>query len=535
MASGTFKTNLSDGLDLVCIWSSIADEYNNFSTVFIEEWVYSKYSIPAVVRDFSIYCDGNGQVFWSEIGFDTDGYSVEKTKVGSSSFIVNHEKDGDKKIEITCRWSANLMYHGEYIDLAETSKTVQLDKIDRTANDISVSLVEITENSAVFEIQTTKDSDSWYFSIDHGKTWNKASSGFQSSSVFRFRILKLKPNTKYYFLFKARNQSNGVYSISPPYPAKTHPIYIESILAPESVFIAVGEKKEFQISVLPNNASIKELDIVVENSSVATFSDGCIYGKSPGSTVISLWSKDGSSVRAFSTIYCGERVTGIIFEPKKITVKKGDTINLTARVVPENAYNKKISYVSSNTSVLNVSGNTLTAIENGTASIIAKTEDGNFESTMVVDVVGETEYSWYDYTLPLEVLNSEDVFKIKKNIETIRSMLLVKGISVDELLEVSHQKDTQFYKIFETLQNIELNLDIINDNVFKSIYWESPVIVGEYASNKEDIWRWIRILNDMHDILTGKLGRWGILLCEDGYPAINGKRIVVRQPIEQEV
>ena len=82
--------------------------------------------------------------------------------------------------------------------------------------------------------------------------------------------------------------------------------------------------------------------------------------------------------------------------------------------------------------------------------------------------------------------------------------------------------------MFDLLQNIEYNLDVISDNSAKSIYYVEPKVIGDYASNKSDIWRWLQILNEMYNILTGVFPKWQYLLCKDGFPTINGKKILVR-------
>jgi hypothetical protein len=82
--------------------------------------------------------------------------------------------------------------------------------------------------------------------------------------------------------------------------------------------------------------------------------------------------------------------------------------------------------------------------------------------------------------------------------------------------------------VFDILQNIEYNLTAINQNSVKSAYYVDEVEIGEYASNKDDIWRWVQVLNDLFDILTLEKGAWGYLLLNDGFPIIDGKKILLR-------
>jgi hypothetical protein len=85
-------------------------------------------------------------------------------------------------------------------------------------------------------------------------------------------------------------------------------------------------------------------------------------------------------------------------------------------------------------------------------------------------------------------------------------------------------------KIVDILNSIEYNLDVLNDTNVKSIYYGESyrAVAGGLAHNTEKIWRWFEVLNDILSIAKGEKGKWGYLLCLDGYPTINGKRLITR-------
>ena len=65
-------------------------------------------------------------------------------------------------------------------------------------------------------------------------------------------------------------------------------------------------------------------------------------------------------------------VTGISLNNSSVTLKKGETAQLTATVIPSDATNKTVKYTSSNTKVATVtSGGKITAVGGGTAKITA--------------------------------------------------------------------------------------------------------------------------------------------------------------------
>lgn len=136
--------------------------------------------------------------------------------------------------------------------------------------------------------------------------------------------------------------------------------------------------------------------------------------------------------------------------------------------------------------------------------------------------------AWTNYSQPIEILSATDINNIKENIEIIRSLLVEKGVLVGDTKDFQASESTQFIEMFDILSNIEYNLDIISDNACKSVYYGYSVTIGDYASNKKDIWRWIKILNDMYNILNGNVGKWQYLVCNDGVVTVWSRKILVR-------
>ena len=80
--------------------------------------------------------------------------------------------------------------------------------------------------------------------------------------------------------------------------------------------------------------------------------------------------------------------TGVTLTPdSKTLTKKGETVQLTATVTPDNAANKKVTWTSSDSKVATVDENGLvTAVANGTAIITVTTEDGGKTATAKITV-----------------------------------------------------------------------------------------------------------------------------------------------------
>lgn len=83
-------------------------------------------------------------------------------------------------------------------------------------------------------------------------------------------------------------------------------------------------------------------------------------------------------------------VTGVELKGGPLTMEIGDEAPLTANVLPAEATNPKVTYKSDDDTVATVDQNGLvTAVAEGSAVITVTTEEGGFEATCQVTVVGE--------------------------------------------------------------------------------------------------------------------------------------------------
>lgn len=81
------------------------------------------------------------------------------------------------------------------------------------------------------------------------------------------------------------------------------------------------------------------------------------------------------------------RVSGLTLSHNEVILKKGETLQLVATVLPENADNKNVMFFSNRPGVVSVSDDGLvTALRKGTAVITVTTDDGNFEATCNITV-----------------------------------------------------------------------------------------------------------------------------------------------------
>lgn len=79
-------------------------------------------------------------------------------------------------------------------------------------------------------------------------------------------------------------------------------------------------------------------------------------------------------------------VTGVSFDQSELTMNVGETSTLTATVAPADAFNKDVTWSSSDDAVATVADGKVTAVAAGKATITVKTDDGSFTATCAVTV-----------------------------------------------------------------------------------------------------------------------------------------------------
>ena len=170
-------------------------------------------------------------------------------------------------------------------------------------------------------------------------------------------------------------------------------ILAESItLNASSIELIEEDTQQLTTTVLPSNASDKTVTWTSSNSRVATVNThGLVTAVSAGTAIITARTNDGSNLTASCAVTVNPRfvpATSVGLNISSCTLDVGDTQQLTATVMPENATNKSVVWTSSDESVATVDENGLvTAHKGGTATISANTTDGsNLSADCLVNV-----------------------------------------------------------------------------------------------------------------------------------------------------
>lgn len=159
-------------------------------------------------------------------------------------------------------------------------------------------------------------------------------------------------------------------------------------VTPAADSVTVGFTKQLKAALTPTYPTNNAVSWASSDAGIATVNaSGLVTGVAPGVATITVTTQDGgktaqSSIKVTPVI----SVTGVVLDPA-ITIGLGTSRNLTATVVPANATYKKVSWVSSDTTIVRINSSGLvTGLKLGTATITVTTEDGAKTATSLLTV-----------------------------------------------------------------------------------------------------------------------------------------------------
>ncbi len=151
----------------------------------------------------------------------------------------------------------------------------------------------------------------------------------------------------------------------------------------------IGMKDTLKALIEPVNASDKKIRWTVLNADVATVdSTGLVVAVGAGSTEVIATSGNGKAEARCRITVNEMKVTGINLQKTELSMERGASEKLLASVKPANASNPTVIWTSSEPEIARVSPKgEVRGLQNGTAVITARTEDGDFSVSCKVTVI----------------------------------------------------------------------------------------------------------------------------------------------------
>ena len=168
--------------------------------------------------------------------------------------------------------------------------------------------------------------------------------------------------------------------------AKTIPVTGVS-LSETTLTLKPGDTHTLTATVAPDNATNQNVTWSSSNNSIAAVDEnGVVTAVAGGKATITVTTVDGSK-KATCAVTVEIPVIGITLSSDYMELAVGESITLTATVLPNNATDKTVEWVSEDESVASVNNGKVTAHAVGLTKITATTVDGGFAAECEIEVV----------------------------------------------------------------------------------------------------------------------------------------------------
>ena len=196
-------------------------------------------------------------------------------------------------------------------------------------------------------------------------------------------------------------------------------------ITPETLDLHVGYSQQLTATITPEDAYTKTLRWITSNSNVAYVnSNGLVTAYGVGTATITAMTTDGSNLSATCTVTVTTvPVESVTLNRTELEMNEGSAYTLGATVLPGDAYDRSLTWTSSNPRVATVNSNgRVTAVGVGSTIVTATSNDGtNISAACHVTVKSQMANDCF--VIPdIEVLHGESVV-IPVRLNNVRSFM----------------------------------------------------------------------------------------------------------------
>ncbi|MDR1974823.1 MAG: Ig-like domain-containing protein [Bacteroidales bacterium] len=213
----------------------------------------------------------------------------------------------------------------------------------------------------------------------------------------------------------------------------------------------VGQTEQLSATVLPDNATNKNVTWQSSNTNIATVSStGLITAIGIGYAHITVTTENGGFTKTCVITVVPVPVDSVFLNKDAITLNIGETEQLSAIVLPDNATNKNVTWQSSNNNIAAVLPTGLVLAANiGATFITATTDDGGYIASCIVNVT--------DVASSIEYIKQADYLQVYPN-PTTRKLTIdnIEGLSQIEIYNLLGLRVAVF-KVTEKQVTVDLS------------------------------------------------------------------------------
>lgn len=159
----------------------------------------------------------------------------------------------------------------------------------------------------------------------------------------------------------------------------------------DALFLLPGESATLSAKIIPDSATNQKLRWSSNLDAVATVSQtGLVTAVSEGTCIITVGCEDKRASCEVTVVLVKVPVASVSLDKTDASLYIGQTLQLTAKVLPKDATDKRVTWATSNAEVATVEAGLISAITAGEATITATA--GEFTATCTVTVLTPFSY-----------------------------------------------------------------------------------------------------------------------------------------------
>lgn len=182
------------------------------------------------------------------------------------------------------------------------------------------------------------------------------------------------------------------------------------------ITLVEGQKYTLKATVLPEDAFDKSVTWVTNNPAIALMDNGTVTAVKEGIVNVTATTRNGLVANCEVIVKKPVLPTGITLDKTQITLAEGQKYTLKATILPEDATDKTIKWVTNDPAIALMDNGTVTAVKKGIVNVTATTSNG-FTANCEVIVKEPVMPSGLSLDKHLVTLKEGETYTLKATIE----------------------------------------------------------------------------------------------------------------------